>query len=408
MPAPRGIGRTLRDALYEVALARPQWQFIAFHERAEPGAFLAPDPLTLRDTTSGTGASIAQLGLPSNVTPQRVRCPGDRFEAWLHLGLAWSARRAGVNLMWYPAPPMSRYAPGPAVVTVHDLLPLRSSESPRRQDRARTQRQLARIARQAVHIMTPSNATAQAMIETFGLTREVVSVVPWSADRGIVGALSATSNRADAARKGRERVGADCAYLLNFSGPAPRKNTTGLLDAFSRLPRAAREQTVLVLVGCAPQEFREGVLRKARRLQIQDRVRVIDFLAHEDLPAVLVGARALLMPSLGEGFGLPILDAFAAGIPVLTSRRDSLPEVAGPAAVYCEPSSPASIAGGIQQVLNPQVAERMVAAGHRQLTRFNWRASGARIADILSTAMVTRHPIGATRGVRNWSEVRPA
>jgi glycosyltransferase involved in cell wall biosynthesis len=83
------------------------------------------------------------------------------------------------------------------------------------------------------------------------------------------------------------------------------------------------------------------------------------------------------MPSRAEGFGLPILDAFACGVPVLTSRRSSMPEVAGEAAVYCDPDEPADIAAGIVRLLEPATARALAAAGRARLECFSWQRTAA-------------------------------
>jgi glycosyltransferase involved in cell wall biosynthesis len=105
---------------------------------------------------------------------------------------------------------------------------------------------------------------------------------------------------------------------------------------------------------------------------VRSAVRVFGFVSHEDLPGLLGGACGLVMPSLCEGFGLPILDAFACRTPVLTSDLSSMPEVAGDAAAYCNPHSLTSIAEGIAQLLDRTSAERLRRAGAERLQSFSW------------------------------------
>ncbi len=88
------------------------------------------------------------------------------------------------------------------------------------------------------------------------------------------------------------------------------------------------------------------------------------------------------MPSLYEGFGLPILDAFALDIPVMTSDVSSMPEIAGDAAVYCNPHDAASIARGIERLLDDQVAERLVRAGRRRVELFTWERTAEAICEV--------------------------
>jgi glycosyltransferase involved in cell wall biosynthesis len=92
------------------------------------------------------------------------------------------------------------------------------------------------------------------------------------------------------------------------------------------------------------------------------------------------------MPSRHEGFGLPILDAFACGVPVLTAGVSSMPEVAGDAALYCQPDVPASVAAGIAELLRPATAAELVQRGMRRLGAFSWERTAAAMCAVYERA----------------------
>jgi glycosyltransferase involved in cell wall biosynthesis len=109
-------------------------------------------------------------------------------------------------------------------------------------------------------------------------------------------------------------------------------------------------------------------------LGVRDRVLQTGFVPDEDLPAIYNLASVLVLPSLYEGFGIPILEAMASGCPVVTSRTGCGPEVAGGAAVLVDPYRPEDIAAGIRRVLaDPAFAADLVARGREQAARFSWR-----------------------------------
>jgi glycosyltransferase involved in cell wall biosynthesis len=126
-------------------------------------------------------------------------------------------------------------------------------------------------------------------------------------------------------------------------------------------------------------------------LNVTDRVVLTGLVSDDEKNAILHGARALVYPSLYEGFGLPILEAFAADVPVVTCRNSSLVEVAGDAAIYVDPHSPESIAQGITEILRPDVAERQRALGQLRLKTFDPMTTQEQLVDVFA-ANARRRP----------------
>lgn len=368
MPRPRGTGRNLLDAYRLIPPTRPDWQFTLYHQR--------------------NAACEAVHGLP-NVRTRRIDIPGDRLDLWLQVRLPAAAWHDRIDLLHLPANAAPRCSPVPIVVTVHDLVPLTDAGGCDQAQRRRFRRGVQRAVRGATHIISPSIATRDELCATFAVEPERVTVIPWAPDRGITEAIGEIAGiqpprgeLQDRIERVRADYGLDGDWLLNFSGSSPRKNAHGLLDAYARVPPAVRRAVQLVLVGCEPASFRTELEERARRLEIRSRCRLLGFVPHEDLPGLLCAARGLLMPSLCEGFGLPILDAFACGTPVLTSNLSSMPEVAGDAAVYCDPRSPANIAEGIARLLDPAHAQRLRQAGRERLREFTWERTARLMCEV--------------------------
>jgi glycosyltransferase involved in cell wall biosynthesis len=165
-------------------------------------------------------------------------------------------------------------------------------------------------------------------------------------------------------------------YLLFVGTLEPRKNLTTLLKAYAML-RAERqhEEVKLVVVGRKGWLYDE-VFETVQTLALHQDVLFTDFVDDEDLPDLYRGALLLVLPSLYEGFGLPILEAMASGVPVIASNTSSMPEVAGEAALLIDPRNPQAIAEGIAQVLaDEQLRQTLTQRGLARARCFTWESA---------------------------------
>ncbi len=171
-------------------------------------------------------------------------------------------------------------------------------------------------------------------------------------------------------------------YILFVGTVEPRKNLGVLLDAYERLPGGIRSEFDLVVAG-SPGWGDPAVLR---RLEAgMPGLRYLGYVPEAELPVLNAGASLFVYPSLYEGFGLPVAQAMAAGVPVLTSRVSSLPEVAGEGGVLVDPHSADELAEAIARVLNsPDQARRMGAAGRARAERYRWSHCAAQSLDFFS------------------------
>lgn len=176
----------------------------------------------------------------------------------------------------------------------------------------------------------------------------------------------------------------DGPYLLYCGGHTPRKNVWGLIQAFASV-RAEPGLADLRLVLAGPVVHRERELRAAMPRAISsDAVIFAGFVSDREMVALYQHAAAFVFPSLYEGFGMPVLEAMAAGTPVVTGRRSALPEVGGSVPVYVDVDEPLSIARGVVEVL---VADSSSAAARRQAgidraLSFSWGASARATLDL--------------------------
>lgn len=255
---------------------------------------------------------------------------------------------------------------GPTVVSMFDLNFLRLRENWRAGRRA-TYLSLAVqapiAARQATRIITLSETSARDIARLLRAPPHKIAVVP-AAPRDTFRDLPG----ARAVARARESYGR---FFLSVGVLAPQKNLARVLAAFARLDDGA---TRLVLAGRPAGAYAEAVLRPlARELGVEGRVVFVGATSDDELRALYHAAEALVFPSLGEGFGLPIVEAMACGCPVVTSNLSSMPEVAGDAALLVDPHDVASIAQALRSLLrDPALRADLVARGSARAARYTW------------------------------------
>ena len=170
----------------------------------------------------------------------------------------------------------------------------------------------------------------------------------------------------------RARYGLERAYVLFVGTIEPRKNVPGLLDAYTQLRRSTREDFELVLAG--PLGWADpATIAKVRHTE---GVRYLGYVNEDALPGITAGASVLAYPSFYEGFGFPVAQAMAAGVPSITSDLSSLPEIAGEAALLIDPESTAEIRDALERLLtSPGLRERLGGAGRVRARQFRWDIS---------------------------------
>lgn len=252
----------------------------------------------------------------------------------------------------------------PRVVTVHDLNYLMFPEA-HFGLRARGMRVLVpAAARRSRRVITSSEATKADLVHRLGLPAEKVDVAPLALGHPPA-AVAGDRERTRAALDAGARP-----LLLTVSAKRPHKNLLRLLGALARLPATARP--LLVMPGY-PTPHEDELRARAAQLGLDADVRFLGWVSDHELEGLYGAADAFVFPSLHEGFGMPVLDAMARGVPVATSGRTSLAEVAGDAALLFDAEDEGSIAEAIERLLaDVELARRLARAGVEQAARFTW------------------------------------
>jgi len=261
------------------------------------------------------------------------------------------------------------------VATVHDLAFHLMPETVRPSTLDELREGLPETLFHAERLIAVSDATRRDLVEHLGVLPRRVSTVHEGLDPELAAPDDDVGRPDELPRR----------YLLFVSTLEPRKNVCGVLEAFE-LAAEWGYSGHLVLVGGWGWHT-EAIQAALAASPVADRVIRLDYVERGRLPAIYRHADALLFPSWLEGFGLPILEAMACGTPVITSGRSSMPEVAGPAAVYVDPESPHGIASAVVSLLgDPEHRARLVARGKERAIRFDWSAAAAATAEVLRRA----------------------
>jgi len=228
------------------------------------------------------------------------------------------------------------------------------------------ERGFAEIARRADAVIAVSEATKRDAVRVLGLASEKIAVIHSGVPHSY---FQVEPELIDAVRK---KYALGRPYVLFIGTIEPRKNIDLLLDAFESLSPSVREHYELVLAG--PPGWASG--RTIRRLQ---HARYLGYVPEQLLPGLTAGAAAFVYPSLYEGFGFPVVQAMAAGIPVITSNTSALAEVAGGAALLVDPRSQSELHHAMSRLLTSDgLRMALGAAGKAKAERFHWERCAER------------------------------
>jgi len=357
VPEATGIGIYTRSLL--TALAR----------RPRPLRYLGMAHARPRGT-----AEVEAAGIEVEVQPAPL---GVWWQQW---ALPRRLRRGDVDLLFSPLQTLPLSCPVPAVVTVHDLTVLLRPEDHRFKVRWSQLPFLARSLARARRVIAVSHATADDLLFQFPDCRGKLRVIHHGVDP------ASRPAAAEPVARLREELGAPRGYLL-FVGPLePRKNLAPLLTAWESRAADAPDFPPLLLAGG------EGWhSRRLRRRIAALRPRGLRHLGRVDagrLVELFQAATAFAYPSLYEGFGLPVLEAMACGVPCVTSDLSSLPEVAGRAALTVDPRNAAALAAALRRlVADRALAAELAGRGVERAAGFTWQRAAAETEETLRDAL---------------------
>jgi glycosyltransferase involved in cell wall biosynthesis len=310
---------------------------------------------------STTPLARPERGLPGHVARM----------IWVQTALRFRVRAAGLDALLNTVPEAILGCRVPQVTVVHDLLPLFfPAEYPRQQYYFRSF--VPRVLRSSQVIVADSESTRQDVIQSYRIAPERVTVIYPGYDP----VTFCTDGL------GRPRAAAEESYLLYVGNLLPHKNLLNLLDAFAILRRRRRAR--LVIRGDGQPAYARAVRERVETLGLAGAVSFQGYAAGSQLRDLYARAACLVLPSLREGFGLPVLEAMACGTPVITSSSSSLPEVGGDAALRVDPYEAVDLSDAMYRVLSDaDLRVDLRERGLKWVRGFSWRRTAEQMSRLL-------------------------
>ena len=334
----------------------------------------SPAPIS-RDLATGLNSTVIRTGQSKNRILKQI---------WSEAYLPFFIKKDGVDVFWGPAHRLPRLLPKsmPRVVTIHDLVWKYAKETMRRTTYILEKYSMPSALRAADAIVADSKATADAVALEFRVTADRLVVIP----------LAANWTKNTVPFDALKTYGIDRPYFLFVGTLEPRKNLSRLLKAYALLSPAKKKHAMLVIVG-GKGWGDVNINKSINELGLAGNTRVLGYVDDQVLTALYTHAQFLTMPSLYEGFGLPILEAMVHGTPVLTANNSSMPEVAGDAGLLVDALDIKSIAKGLEQLISDdQMLTHLAANAKKNAARYGWEESARQLVTVFERAVANRHP----------------
>lgn len=305
---------------------------------------------------------------------QVVRLPFSRYKRYLpfaysHYFVAKVLEKQRLDIFHSPAYGIPLGYSRPAVVTIHDLAIYRHPEWFRDESGFSQKVLVPQSVRKAAKVIAVSRATEKMITQLFRVPDSRIALIYEGFTRE---ARIPVARRAEI----REQFGIRDRFLFFIGTIEPRKNLERLVKAFDQFMNEHHRRfrdLQLVIAGGRGWKY-DQVFRTISRARWSGNIRVIGYVTHEEKVALMQSCTAFVFPSLWEGFGLPVLEAASMGVPVLTSKISSLPEVGGPGALYVNPRNILSIQQGIATLMrSPVRCAQLGAAGRTHARKFSWK-----------------------------------
>jgi glycosyltransferase involved in cell wall biosynthesis len=314
---------------------------------------------------------------PLKSTPQRL--------IWEQVQLPWAVARTECDIFHSPALSMPLMGKQKKVATAHDLIIVKHPEMMSGLARKYFAEFIPRTLRKADHIISNSISTKKDLQKYLRIPEEKITVVPLGIQKEFLGVSD--SNHINNLRRKFKLIGQ---YILSVAAFEPRKNHIGILKGFAEARDKLPKDTGLALVG-RENAYQRKMISLADELGISESVAFCGYLPVNDLAAMYQGAAMLLFPSIEEGFGIPIIEAFAKGIPVITSSIEATKEIAGDAAWFVNPQRTGEIAQAINELMtDEELRKSLIEKGTARAAGFSWEKHAR------ETIRIYNHVLGRT------------
>ena len=303
-------------------------------------------------------------------------------QIWSESYLPLWAREDEIDVFWGPSHRLPRLLSSRVarVVTIHDLVWKYAKETMRPSTYFLEKFQMPAAALKADLIVASSYSTKDAVITEFNVKRQNIFVIP----------LAAGNTLSTSSFDSLERHDIDKPYFLFVGTLEPRKNLANLLNAYAILSNSIKSKAIFVIAGgkgWGGLNLKEMIAQ----LDLTENVKVLGYVDDKTLATLYSNAQFLVMPSLYEGFGLPLVEAMSYGAPVLTANNSSMPEVACNAGLLVDALDVKSVADGLKEMItNNELRERLAKNAKLNASRFSWDESAIKLIKVFEKAIEIR------------------
>lgn len=293
---------------------------------------------------------------------------------WTQIGLPFSlfTYKLKPNVFFTPSHYAPRFSPVPTAIAIMDVAYVKFPELFASKDLYQLREWTKYSAKNAKKIFTISESSKSDIIKEYQLKPEnVIVTYP-----GIKEELRMKNLN--------QKFTISENYILFVGTLQPRKNIARLIDAFSQVLKVTKKKDLqLVIVGKKGWQYEE-ILEAPEKFHVSENVKFLDFVSDDDLPSLYKNALCYVLPSLYEGFGLPVLEAMKYDCPVITSNISSMPEAGGDAALYVDPTDVSDIAKKIVSLIdNEKLRKELIVKGQKQIKKFSWEKTAKETLEVL-------------------------
>lgn len=299
---------------------------------------------------------------------------------WTLLDLSKKLKNYKLDVFFSPTHYLPLYTSSPSVISILDVSYLYFPNLFKKKDLYQLRLWGGCSIKKAKKIITISNSSKNDIIKMYKVNPDKVSVV-YPGIKQDLGLKIKDLSMNDLSKK----YGIKGDYILFVGTLQPRKNIVKLIEAFSliRNHKSSIGDLSLVIVGKKGWQF-EDILNAPKKYNVEDRVKFLDSVSDENLPSLYKNAFCFCLPSLYEGFGLPILEAMQYGCPVATSSVSSLPEAGGDAAVYFDPENVEDIKKSLESIIqSSELRDKLIKKGYEQVKKFSWEKTARETLKVL-------------------------
>lgn len=353
-----GIGRFAHEILQRIVKAHPEHQFFFFFDRPYSNEFVYADNVK-----------------PVVLQPQ-ARHPF-LYYLFTKVAIPQAIKKHKIDVYFSPDGLGLFTKKIPSVVAFHDLAFLHFPQNMSKVERWYYDKYYIKYAQNASKLIAVSKFTKQDIVKQYNILPEKIDVV-YNGINELYQPLEYDERQAV-----KEKYTEGCEYFLFVSAISPRKNALNLLKAFVKFKRFQKTKMKLVMVG--RMAWKTNEIEEAKDLMpFKEDVIWTGFLPVEELSKLMGAAYALVYPSLFEGFGIPIADALACNVPVITSNTSSMPEVGGEAALYVEPTSVEDITAKLNFIYKDEfLRNSLIRNCAAQAQKFSWDKSAEKVWRII-------------------------